>query len=93
MILTGEKLNTLNKTCPNTTVSTRNLTWDGLGSIPCLRGVRPATSRLNNGAGVRRRIRQCGDITCVQKGKQRIYWSEIYCVMPARPSYNVCWRR
>ena len=88
MILTGKKLNNLNKTCPNTTVSTTNITCTGLESNPCLLGVRPATSRLGKAAGLRRRRRRrkCGDTTCVQEGKQKIFCSEISWVMTARPS-------
>ena len=83
MILTVENLNSQKKNCPNTTVSTRNLTCIGLESNPYLRAARPATSRLNNGADLRQRRRQCGDTTCVLEGG--ICYYEVSSVMPARP--------
>ena len=73
------------KICPNTTVSTTNFTRTSQGLNSCLRGVRLATSRPSNGAAVRRkRKRECGD-TCVPERKQKIHYSKVSWVMPARP--------
>jgi hypothetical protein len=81
MILIGEKLNTLNKTCPNTSVSTTNLTRTGLESNPCLRGVRPANRRLGKGSGVRRRRKV--------EEEDSVVIPHVFIVLPI----NMCWRR
>ena len=48
MILKGENRSTGTKTCPNTTLSTTNLTWTDVGLNPGLRGERPGTDRLSH---------------------------------------------
>jgi hypothetical protein len=50
MKLTGENRNTRGKTCSTATLSTTNLTWTEPGSKPGLRGERPATNPLSDGA-------------------------------------------
>jgi hypothetical protein len=47
-----EKPTTRRKTCPSATLSTTNLTWTDQGSIPGLRGERPATNRLSHGTAI-----------------------------------------
>jgi hypothetical protein len=49
MKLTGENRSTLEKTCPNATLSTTNPTWTDPALNPGLCGERPATNRLNHG--------------------------------------------
>jgi hypothetical protein len=39
------------KTCPNATLSSTNLTWADLGSNPGLLGERAATNSLSHGKG------------------------------------------
>jgi hypothetical protein len=48
MKLTGQNRGTWGKTCPSSTLSTTNATWTDPGSIPGLRGERPATNRLSH---------------------------------------------
>jgi hypothetical protein len=50
MKLTGKNRNTGEETCTSAILSTTNPTWTDLGSNPCLRGERPATTRLGHGA-------------------------------------------
>jgi hypothetical protein len=52
MELTGENRSTRGKTCPSTTLSTTNLTWNDPGSNTSLRGDRPATNRLRHGTAM-----------------------------------------
>jgi hypothetical protein len=49
MKLTGENRSTWGNTCPSNILSTTNPTWTDPGSIPGLRGERPATNRLSHG--------------------------------------------
>ena len=45
-----ENPSTQRKTCPNSTLTIRKLTWTDLGSNPAFRGERPATNCLSHGA-------------------------------------------
>jgi hypothetical protein len=48
MILTGENLRTLRKTCPSATLFNTNPTWIDPDANPGLRGERPVTNRLSH---------------------------------------------
>jgi hypothetical protein len=52
MILTGESWNNRTKTYSIASLSTINLTWNGLGLIPCLHVDRPATECLSHGTAL-----------------------------------------
>jgi hypothetical protein len=52
MKITGENRSTREKTCPSATLSTTNPTLTDPGSIPGLRGERPATNRLSHGTAL-----------------------------------------
>jgi hypothetical protein len=53
MKFTEENRSTRGKTCPSATLSTINPTWTEPGSIPGVRGGRPATNRLSHGTALK----------------------------------------
>jgi hypothetical protein len=79
MKLTGENRSTRRKTCPSAMLSTTNPTWTEPGSIPGLRGERPATNRLSHGTARRQSyLKHCHKITSGHASRPgRLVWSRL----------------
>jgi hypothetical protein len=57
MLLTGENRRTRRKTCPSSTLCTKNPTWTEPGANPGLRSERPVTKCLRHATAARYLIR------------------------------------